>query len=62
MDCSEERRHVFECKYWWAETGGNPALIKDLLVRVAKKRSPAGVEKLRQGLAEIYRRERDGKD
>jgi hypothetical protein len=53
----EQHRHECECRYWWKETGGNAALIKDVLERVAKKRSAAGVEKLRQGLAEIWRAE-----
>jgi len=57
MPDSDQFRHDCEIKFWWKETSGNPALIKDLLERVAKHRSPAGVEKLRQGLMDIYRRE-----
>jgi hypothetical protein len=58
----ESFRHECETKYWWKATHGNPALIREALERISKKRSAAGVEKLRQGLAEIYRREKDGKD
>jgi len=55
MDSSEQFRHETECKYWYSVTAGNPALIREALERIAKKRSPAGVEKLRQGLQELWR-------
>jgi len=58
---SEQHRLNCEIAYWWCVTNGNPALIKEALERIAKKRSPAGVEKLRQGLQELWRKQ-NGKD
>lgn len=56
---SEQFRHECEIKYWWAQTVGDAKKIKALLNRLEKeeKRSAAGIEKLRAGLLEIYRRE-----
>ena len=59
MKCSQHdddnHRHECEIAYWWIYTGGNAAMIKEVLERVAKKRSPAGVEKLRRGLGEMWK-------
>lgn len=54
---SEQHRHACEVRYWWKECASNPALIKAMLERVAKRRSAAAVQKLRDGLMEIYRKE-----
>lgn len=57
----EAHRYQTECAYWWAQTKGKPAAIREVLARVALKRSPAAVEKLRQGLLELHRGNRADK-
>jgi hypothetical protein len=57
----EAHRHAAEVRWWWKELGGNPALIKEMLARVARRRSPAAVAKLRDGLLEMHNeRKRNG--
>jgi len=38
---SEQHRHACECRYWLSWTGGNRAMIDDLLERIAKRRGQA---------------------
>lgn len=54
-DDSEQFRHACECKFWLAETGGDPAKVADLMIRITAKRGKAAAERLRDGMREQYK-------
>jgi hypothetical protein len=54
-------RHECECRYWLRITKGNRKEVDDLMVRIARAQGQAAADRLRQGMREMYRREKDGK-
>jgi hypothetical protein len=55
----EQRRHTLECEYWWRITKGKPSAIRDVLERIEQKRGKAGMERVRAGLMEIYKQQKE---
>ena len=58
---SEQFRHECECRYWLDETGGNRALVEELMQRIEKKRGKAAATRLYRGMRDEYlaRKERE---
>ena len=59
----EAHRHACEVQYWWDKLGGDANKIRALLQRLEqeKKRSAAGIAKLRDGLLAMHNeRKRNG--
>ena len=52
---SEEFRRACEARCWLRRTGGNPAKIKALLLRIEAKRGKVAAEVLRQDMREQWR-------
>jgi hypothetical protein len=53
----ESFRHETECRYWLSWTGGNRAMIDDLIVRIAKRRGQVAADRLRDGMRVEWRRQ-----
>ena len=50
----EQHRHECECRYWLDETGGNRALVEELMQRIEKKRGKAAATRLYRGMRDEY--------
>jgi len=61
-DDDERRRHTAECKYWLSVTRGKKAAVDELLLRIASKRGKAAADKLRDGMRDEWKREKDKKN
>lgn len=61
MKNGDQHRHEAECRYWLDETGGNRALVEELMQRIEKKRGKAAATRLYRGMRDEYlaRKERE---
>lgn len=55
----EARRHAAECRYWIDAGYTTRERVDALMARISRHRSPAAVEKLRQGMREEWRRRQE---
>jgi hypothetical protein len=53
--CSEEWRHICECRYWLRRGYTSPAKVETLRMKVAEKRGAEAAARLVQGMRQQWR-------
>jgi len=54
----EDKRHLFEIRYWLRATQGKKDRVDRAMERVAEKRGQKAADRLRQGMRDEYLKQR----